>query len=132
MVNGSLVDVSSSALIHHSTKIHFGGPGAQAVLPYTTQTFHAKHFGPESYSIYRVNDGVYRFLAANDAKNFRTSNDFYESDARAFLYQGNQLLETASIATASGNPTNVWDVFSLSCEKAVCSLDTTNQFVKSP
>merc|ERR1712070_469684 len=129
MPSEQYVDVGESALLPGYEKIKFSGKGNSKDLPYATLDHAAEQFGPETVSVHNVNDGEYHFLVSNAATDFTASQEFHESGARAFLYQGNKLMSTTAINSATGDPSSVWSVYSLSCVKGVCSLQMSNQFV---
>merc|ERR1711977_349665 len=131
MANGTHMDVSNKRLSQDNAKTSFVGRGMSDRPPYAVMDLHTAppSFGPEAYSIHRVNDGVYHFVAANDAKRFTTTSNFAQSGARAYLFQGNAMLASAAIETSTGKQTNTWNIFSLSCLRAICSLKEVNRFV---
>jgi len=123
------LDVGAEPLAPPTDNLKFGSVGKATELPYTTLDHSATRFGPETISVHNVNDGMYHFMVTNAAQSFTTEQDFHESNARAFLYQGNKLLNTVAIDNAEGEPTQMWDVYSLSCNSGVCSLSIVNAFV---
>jgi|ERR1711865_33351 len=131
MPDNKHLDVGASPLGPSTANLKFGSKGAAEKLPYTTLDHSAMRFGPETISVHNVNDGVYHFMVSNAAQSFTTEQNFHESDARAFLYQGNKLLNTVAIDNAEGEPTQMWDVYALSCESGVCSLSVVNAFVSA-
>jgi hypothetical protein len=130
MPDSKYLDIGESPLIAQTDRLKFGANGTAAELPYTTLDHRAMRFGPETASIHSVNDGTYHFIVSNAAQSFTTPEDFHASTARAFLYQGNRILSTVSIDSASGNPSHMWGVYTLSCLHGVCSLKITNQFLE--
>jgi len=130
LVNGSHFDVSNRRLTTGDKQTIFLGPGARDSSPYAVMDHHSPppKFGPELYSIRRVNDGTYHFVVTNEAQSFTTDQDFHQSGARAYLYQGNVQLATVPIASAEGELGPTWNVFSLSCLHAVCSMQVINRF----
>jgi len=134
MPNASFLDVGEHALVPHrkkSSQVSWSRHGAAEELPFTTMDRAAKMWGPETISVHNVNDGTYHFVIKNGASSFTTPRDFKDSSARAFLYQGNTLLNTVAINSAQGSPTQIWGAYTLSCQRGVCSLRITNKFMKS-
>merc|ERR1711865_830934 len=126
------VDLAEAALSDDNSaqgQILYGHLGSAVAPPFTTVDHTARRFGPEAITVHQTNDGSYHFFVVNAAQSYTTPLQFRKSRARAFLYQGNQLLKTVAIASASGDASQIWDVFVLNCIKAVCSLKTRNEFV---
>jgi hypothetical protein len=131
----SWVDLAEAALSDDNSaqgQIKYGHLGSGAASPFTTVDHTARRFGPEAITVHQTNDGSYHFFVVNAAQSYTTPLQFRKSKARAFLYQGNQLLKTVAINSAAGDATQIWDVFVLNCMKAVCSLKTRNEFVGKP
>jgi hypothetical protein len=133
MPDDKYLDVGAAPLVPPSGRLAFGAKGASKELPFTTLDHAAMRFGPETASVHNVNDGVYHFMVSNAAQSFTTADAFHNSKARAFLYQGNKLLNTVAIDVAEGSPTQMWEVYQLACESGVCRLKVVNAFAdKSP
>lgn len=131
MPDATYRDIAEAPIQDDTDTVHFGANGTAAELPYATLDHTATRFGPETASVHNVNDGVYHFIVVNSAQSFTTAEDFSQSQARAFLYQGNKLLTTVSIETAQGDPTQMWGVYTLDCLKGVCSLKITNKYLET-
>ena len=125
-----LLDVAAAPLMEHQ-KYKFDAKGAAGSLPFATLD-HAsvKGFGPETVTVHNVNDGTYHFVVSNNNQAFTTKSEFKDSGARAFLYQGNKLINTVAIDTAVGEPTHTWSVYKLKCTHGNCQLVVHNTFLE--
>jgi hypothetical protein len=129
MPDATYLDIGENPLLPDSTSLKYGSSGSKEALPFATMDHTAHRFGPETASVHNVNDGVYHFMVANAAQSFTTADEFHSSTARAFLYQGNKLLSTVAIDTATGPASQLWSVYTLSCLRGVCSLKIANKFL---
>lgn len=130
MPDATYVDIGKSPLFPDDQKLKFGSNGTSEELPFATLDHTEPRFGPETASVHNVNDGVYYFLAHNQAHAFTTAEDFQHSEARAYLYQGNKLLNTVAIESATGEPSDIWSIYTLSCMRGVCSFNIANEFAQ--
>jgi len=126
-----LLDVGAAPLLEHES-FKFDAKGSEGSLPFATLD-HAsvKGFGPEMVTVHNVNDGTYHFVVNNNNQAFTTKGEFKGSGARAFLYQGNNLINTVAIDTAVGDPTQTWGVYKLKCTHGNCQLVVHNSFLES-
>jgi len=123
-------DVGASALLPKSTTVTYGLKGdAENDIYATLDHQESKGFGPEMITVHKMNDGVYHFMVSNAAQQYTTETQFKYSNARAFLYQGNKLVDAVAIDTATGDPTQLWSVYTLSCKEAVCGFKVDNKFL---
>jgi hypothetical protein len=123
------LDVGEHPLMPDQDSLKFGNKGAGATLPFATLDSSSAGFGVETVSVHNVNDGVYHFMVSNAAQSITTPRKFHSSAARAFLYQGNKLLNTVAIDSAISTPTHLWSVYTLSCKGGVCQLKVQNEFL---
>jgi len=125
-----LLDVAAAPLMEHQS-YKFDAKGSATELPFATLDHaSAKGFGPETATVHNVNDGTYHFVVSNNNKAFTTKEEFKDSGARAFLYQGNKLINTVAIDTAVGEVTHTWSVYKLKCTHGNCQLVVHNTFLE--
>lgn len=93
-------------------------------------------YGPQSHTIHRPIVGKYAYYVENFDRDFTANEVFHSSDARVFLYQGNQLKQSYSIRSASSDSTPYWTVFLLNCVASsdiatpTCELHETSDFTE--
>jgi len=106
-----------------------------ATLDHTCRT----GYGPEQHTIHKLDSTMYGYYVENYVHHFTTNQEFHNSEARVFIYQGNTLIQSMAIRNALGTPSPYWQVFALKCpkkDKGKCDVQVLNTFVttapKSP
>jgi len=119
-----------------STAFQYLKNGKADEYPFVTMDANTNNgYGPESHTIHVPQVGTYGYYVMNYDHHFTDNLKFHDSDARVFVYKGNELLHRYAIRNAMGSPAKYWQVFSMTCTQpageVTCTVDEIGAFVKS-
>jgi hypothetical protein len=110
--------------------------GSKDAQPFVTLDVNANQgYGPQTHSIHQPQVGSYGYYVKNYDHHFTNNEKFHESDARVFVYKGNELTHRFAIRNAQGAPAKFWHVFRMTCtqpdDSVECHVEGSGEFVKT-
>merc|ERR1712196_329049 len=117
------------------TGFTYSQDGSATEFPFVTMPAKVNSgYGPQTHTIVQPVVGTYGYYVKNFDHHFTSNLKSHDSDARVFVYQGNKLTHRFAIRNAHGEPSKIWQVFSIKCTKPEkdisCAVAPIGSFVK--